>query len=1034
MTKNSKQACSRSCRYGCYQSAEAFTDQKRNKPWLDLIRVLSRFCTIALVFFCSLLTSNSCFGQGGGLGRFGTLGGVEPTNQYPSQQYYVALEIYRTGDLEEATEAFEVALRSTRRDINGRWIDAIPVYAMLGECYWQMGVLPKVRENVDSAIGIAIARRGWLAKVNWDNAVRENVQLSTPQHLWPEAASVKRIPVKDKLIFQSGQILTEQVLQRGGVIEERNDRAMDIVEIMRGLAIASYRRRVLLGPLSGQDSLSATLVESVSSAGMPQPIAKAMIGSVKSTARFANNDDKRTIEGTGRYSLLAGRVHPISSISLLTQATAIADSVKAEGGIAASIATANVAAALGHEEMIGEAMQLAAGCASSKEAIAVQSTAERIATSMVRESRLASVHCYVAAADAAVTAGNLDAATMFINHAKTLSDRRDVWLPRIEAYGSYVAARLAAARGEAFSSTQQASIDNAFGSMQSFIQNNRIRNRTYVSMPSLYQAALASNAVGKQLGGNSSDSILSYYSSDPSAGLWRRDAVDAFAFLMADRSAAHLARLALAVGSSKSEPILIRTDELLAERFAGSLPLAGRIAHVRALAKAEDDHLSDEAKTFRNKTSQKMRALRASVSEANLAAPDAAAAKKRGAIQESLACQIALSRLSIPRIAPPRISDTAMLDSLPPKTALVTFVYASSKIIGTLTLDGTTISWTIAGSPRINSQIVSLLRGVGVGKTRGSRLPDDESWKEDATLLASQLFGERVFLSKDKIDHLIIVPDGPLWYLPFELLEIEPTESVQNKDQNENQNRKTQNLGRTFSISYAATPGLALRSISKPAKSQTIGFASSRFFAPRELELNEMLSESIVEAADSIVSLPSPQISSSSMMGNQLATVLVAAPTAMDLNNPLSMSLLPYAGGDPSATLDGWMHFPSQVPETVVLAGYRTRAESAKVGDGRELFIPICALQTAGVRNVMLSRWAVGGESTAIAIRELIQELPYSGLAGAWDRAKKVLRRSELNPEHEPLLMHGDKDREALKGSQPLFWSGYFVAVPIESP
>ena len=80
--------------------------------------------------------------------------------------------------------------------------------------------------------------------------------------------------------------------------------------------------------------------------------------------------------------------------------------------------------------------------------------------------------------------------------------------------------------------------------------------------------------------------------------------------------------------------------------------------------------------------------------------------------------------------------------------------------------------WTVNGSNRIPSELGKVLRGIGVGKTRGERLPVDESWKQHAVTLRRHLIPEDTTITPEKFDELIIVPDGPLWYLPFELLPV----------------------------------------------------------------------------------------------------------------------------------------------------------------------------------------------------------------------------------------------------------------------
>ena len=65
---------------------------------------------------------------------------------------------------------------------------------------------------------------------------------------------------------------------------------------MRGLAIASYRRRVLFGPLADQEPVATGVLDSTKyPAGLQIPIARTLIGSLRATGYFSSHDDKRTI-------------------------------------------------------------------------------------------------------------------------------------------------------------------------------------------------------------------------------------------------------------------------------------------------------------------------------------------------------------------------------------------------------------------------------------------------------------------------------------------------------------------------------------------------------------------------------------------------------------------------------------------------------------------------------------------------------------------------------------------------------------------
>ncbi len=787
---------------------------------------------------------------------------------------------------------------------------------------------------------------------------------------------------------------------------------MDIVEIMRGLAIASYRRRILLGPLAAEDRLASQLLEATKfPAGARLPITDSLIGSMRAAERFTYHDDKQTISEASQRSTLDGGVHPLSPIAMLAQASAQAGSAETAVALDVTANVAHSAAALDQPEWVGEAMQLAAGLATTAEqAEAVRQAATAAATSLNRSSRLGTLHCLLAAADAAISAGNPGAASISLEQARTLSARRDVTQPRLDAYGAYVAARLSAASGESIGIQSTSGVDKAIDLLKNFALDRRDRNRPVVSMPRIYQFALVRAAAGTNLGGRTSDVWLKAYSDDPPVDVWRRDAVDALASVMVDRRDAHIARVHLAAAQTYGEDVLLKADDLLASRFYQRLPLGGRIVQVRMTARTDDSLLDKTAVEFGKSAGRAMMQLRQDAMAMDK--PDPAAAARL----EAAACAIALSRLHIPRSFPPPLDEKLPVSQLPPRTGLLMFVSAGNKTYATLSAEGKTLLWTIGGDARLPSELGRVLRGIGVGKTRGNRLPEDDSWRTDAVALRRHLLPDDATITAERFDEIVVVPDGPLWYLPLELLPVAGEDSPL--------------IGDSIRVRYAATPGLALRSVAPPPVSRAIGLVADRFFAPADPDLNESITDSILDVVGEPVRLPGNPVTSSGLLGNSIGHLVVAAPRVCNAKSPLSMSIAPYDQGNPDGTVAGWIRFPAQVPRSVILAGFRTPVDAGQMGNGDEIFMTLCGLNAAGVRSVLLSRWAVGGESTAIALREFVQELPFAGMNKSWQRAVKVLRRTELDPAGEPLLTQADHKAEGLTGDQPLFWAGYMVSSP----
>ncbi len=977
-----------------------------------------------------LLGSNSShaqFGNGNGAGNNGNgqplnrpnqgipgngipFGSVEPTGQYPTREYYVGLEAYRAGDLKSAFDLFEASVRGGRKDLKGRYIEAIPGLAMLGECYWQMGDLPSCRQNADQIIQI-LSRHKFLKGVNWTNAIQPNAAVSKRPFLWPDAAAVQVASFRDMLPVASGQQVTQDVLRQGGSIQSLTYRNMDVAEIMRGVAIASYRRRVLLGPLTENDPGANLLLDSIKyPAVMPPQIGKTIIGATRSVGYFGKLDDQRIITDAPNMGSLGGTAHPLSAITMLAATNALVGSKKPETAIPAAMKTVHISAALGQLEFIGEAFQLAAGSANPQQAGPIAESASVIAGALVRESRFATLHCLIAGADAAVTAGNTEMATKLLANAEALSNRRDVTLPRFNAYAAYVRSRLAAASGSTITGTQSSALDIALTPMFTFALNTRNRRQVLVSMPRVYQFNLIQQAIGNSRADSTITKLLEAYCDDPPVEVWRRDPVDGLAAVMIDNSAAHVSRVNLAAATGYGEKLLQAIDGMLAARFHRQLPLGGRVAQVRAISRADEKDLPAAIVEMRNAPGNPISEVRKAI---------AAAGKPTVATMtaaETKACVAALSRIHLPQVTLPTLEEKAPASKLPPKTGLLTFTSVGKRVYATLSAKNKIVMWTVNGSSRLPSEIGKLLRGIGVGKTRGDRIPEDDSWKKDAVTLRRLLIPEDTTITADKFDELIIVPDGPLWYLPFDLLPLLEADSPL--------------IGEQIKIRYAATPALAMRPVTASPGSNKIGIATGKFFAPRDLELNQQIADSIVEVITDPLRLPDADNTPTALLGSEMGHLAIAAPQTPNTSNFLLTPMAPYEQRSPLGNLAAWLRFPAKVPANVILAGFRTPVGVGRMGDGSEMFGTLTALNVAGVRNVLISRWAVGGNSTAVLLKEFLQELPFIGMNKAWQRAKLVLLGTNLDPAGEPLLTQAEHDSEGLTGKQPLFWSGYLISSP----
>ena len=130
-----------------------------------------------------------------------------PTNSYPNDSYYLALAQYREGEMANAAVSFEMALGRCRKDPQGRWLDSIPVLAMMAESLYQSGDLAGAIENIDAALLIALRQRGWLKAINWTELASGAVRQPDPAASWagPQVPTV--LPIPDRLSLANSSTL-----------------------------------------------------------------------------------------------------------------------------------------------------------------------------------------------------------------------------------------------------------------------------------------------------------------------------------------------------------------------------------------------------------------------------------------------------------------------------------------------------------------------------------------------------------------------------------------------------------------------------------------------------------------------------------------------------------------------------------------------------------------------------------------------------------------------------------------------------------
>jgi hypothetical protein len=81
---------------------------------------------------------------------------------------------------------------------------------------------------------------------------------------------------------------------------------------------------------------------------------------------------------------------------------------------------------------------------------------------------------------------------------------------------------------------------------------------------------------------------------------------------------------------------------------------------------------------------------------------------------------------------------------------------------------------------------------------------------------------------------------------------------------------------------------------------------------------------------------------------------------------------------------------------------------------------------SAGAETLLRCRWRVGGLSSRDLMRGVVQELPHTAAADAWQRSIQLAMERPVDPLAE-LRVKAGKEPVELMASHPFFWAGYMV-------
>ncbi len=615
-------------------------------------------------------------------------------------------------------------------------------------------------------------------------------------------------------------------------------------------------------------------------------------------------------------------------------------------------------------------------------------------------------------------AGNL------LNNARAAMSRSDLPISRLGAQFNYLSALVAYQIGNVSAGDQ--TLQAALG----FQQQGSLWNFQIGLADSRYTAGALSDRVALLL----YETVLR----DPAPADWETDPLECLSMLLGNQEIPLEHWFELLLKNEKDREVALEVaDRARRHRFFSTLPMGGRLLALRWILEGPAGLLNEQALLQREnllahypqyaKLAQEAAAIRTKLAASPVVDDSANARLQQSELlamlgqvaqsQETLLRQIAVRREPADMVFPPLRKTRDVQDSLDDGQVLLAFFTTSRDLYGFLFSNDRFAIWKVRSPGLVKKQIATMLREMGNFDGNHALTAAElgkETWKDASAKVLSLLLDRSNVDLTGNFQEIVIVPDGPLWYLPFEALTIGSPD-----------HRRL--LISQAEVRYAPTVGLAVPYLGAQKPNPNIGVALGKLHPQNDETVAAEAFQRFAPAVPGSVALPR-SLTAPSHLYRVLLDGLIVLDDLPPSSNPYDWAPLQSDRGKSAETLSDWLSLPLAGPEQLILPGYHTASESGLrkgQADGSDIFLSLCGLMASGARTILISRWRTAGESSYDLVREFAQELPHVSAAEAWQRSVQVVSDEPLEADREPRIK--ETGREQFTASHPLLWAGYML-------
>ncbi|MEI8368299.1 MAG: hypothetical protein WCJ31_07680 [Planctomycetia bacterium] len=997
----------------------------------------------------------------------------------PTIAFDAALAALANGD-------YGVALETAGRDYgagvragNQRWIDSIASATAIGESQYELGSWRDSIAAYEEAIGLGTAHAEWLLAVQFPTQGPQPSPRPRVATWGRSARGTKPATFPDTMTIRQTPADPQKVLQQGGVLAAPVNVPIRPHEIMRALVIAIYRRAVILGPLAGEgnaiDGLNNALAKRPAP---PNHWSQSWIDVALGTAAWSQGRLDQAVPLLERGVALGGKLdHPLTAWGLLVLgriALARDDSI----GAARWFEEATYAAAeFGDARALEEGFRMAFAAHQAAGTPGVPATVHggcewaRGGLPVLRTTLLAHE------AEALAAAGNLQGARARLGEVDARFLRTDAGQGTPGAVVAHAAALTAYGAGDP--NTGDAEMERA-------LTIARPRSPRLFQTGRLVEMVMAGATT---ISDRQADVLFARLLGDPPPRELVIDPLATLAAMTTPRPEAHEAWMLVAARRG-SDAALAAAEASARARWLDTQPVGGRRLGLERLLGPDPSGLGPDAVAGRTglfrrhpelaRLVDEDARLRTALTAALLASAggngggDAGPPRRAGppgelrdwesfaqgsARRGVLIDQLAAGREPLGLEFPPLLPPADIRGRLAPGELLLSFHWGASGLWGALESRDRVALWQVRQPAALARELTHLAKAlclfdphVPVGTDR--IIASD--WRAAMVTVERLLFEQSKVTLSEGIEELVIVPDGALWYLPFELL---PTGSAGEPADGDAATVEPPPLLRNVCrIRYAPTRSLAVAGrppapLEPPAGRGPVGIHAGRAVRGERPEAIGEAVDRLTQALERAVVLPAQPLQQHGVVVSPLLPaslcetlvvldeINVAGEGAVGLRGLFGRP--PDRGAKSGMTFNDWLASPHKRPPLVILPGVQSAMASGltklQSRPGEELFIAATDVLAAGARTALVSRWRMGGKSTTDLVAELVRDSddPTAIPAASWRRAVDLVSAEEPDLAFEGRI-RGVGQTVLTDMRHPLFWAGYMlvdggISAPVEA-